>query len=315
MTGSERRVAPIRIALVGIGKIVRDQHLPALAADPGYALVAAASRNAVLEGLPTFKTVEALLAEGPALDAVALCMPPQPRFAAAEAAIAAGKHVFLEKPPGATLSEVEILARQAEAAGVSLFASWHSRSAGAVEAARARLAGAEIRALRIDWKEDVRRWHPGQEWIWQPGGLGVFDPGINALSILTWILPRPLFVAAGRLLFPANRQAPIAAELTLSDGRGLSAGCVFDWRQTGPQTWSIAVETESGSLLLADGGSRLDLDGEAGAPQPDAEYAGLYARFADLVRSGRSEVDLAPLRLVADAFLLGERVETEPFDW
>ncbi len=43
------------------------------------------------------------------LDAVALCQPPQARCAAALAAIAAGRHVFLEKPPGATLAEVGLL--------------------------------------------------------------------------------------------------------------------------------------------------------------------------------------------------------------
>jgi len=307
-------MAPIRIALVGIGKIVRDQHLPVLAASPDFEVVAAASRNAVLEGVPTFKTVDALLAEGPTVDALALCMPPQARFPAALTALAAGKHVFLEKPPGATLAEVEVLQTAAEAAGVSLFASWHSRFAGAVAEARRYLAAAPIRSIRIDWKEDVRRWHPGQAWIWQPGGLGVFDPGINALSILTEIVPRPLYVTAARLEVPANRQAPIAARLALADDAALAVEADFDWRQTGPQTWDIAVDTEAGRLLLADGGSRLDLDGTPGEAHADAEYAGLYARFAALVRAGRSEVDLRPLRLVADAFLLGERIATDPFE-
>jgi D-galactose 1-dehydrogenase len=54
----------------------------------------------------------------------------------------------------------------------------------------------------VEWKEDVRQWHPGQQWIWQPGGLGVFDPGINALSIVTWMLPRPIFLTASELVFP-----------------------------------------------------------------------------------------------------------------
>ena len=101
------------------------------------------------------------------LDAVSLCMPPQYRYDAARTALEAGKHVFLEKPPGATVSEVEDLRRLAAAKGVSLFASWHSRYAPAVEAARAFLASTEIRSAAINWKEDVRRWHPGQAWIWQ----------------------------------------------------------------------------------------------------------------------------------------------------
>ncbi|MDO9306657.1 MAG: gfo/Idh/MocA family oxidoreductase, partial [Mesorhizobium sp.] len=40
--------APIRLGIVGVGKIVRDQHLPAIARNKDYALVAAASRNATV---------------------------------------------------------------------------------------------------------------------------------------------------------------------------------------------------------------------------------------------------------------------------
>jgi hypothetical protein len=77
-------------------------------------------------------------------------------------------------------------------AGRTLFATWHSRFAPAVEPARQWLTPRRIRSVHINWKEDVRVWHPGQGWIFEPGGLGVFDPGINALSILTRILPLSL---------------------------------------------------------------------------------------------------------------------------
>ncbi|MBM3929020.1 MAG: gfo/Idh/MocA family oxidoreductase, partial [Sphingomonadales bacterium] len=40
----------------------------------------------------------------------------------------------------------------------------------------------------------------------------------------------------------------------------------------------------------------------------------LYARFARLIAEGRSDVDVAPLRLVADAFLAGRRTATEAFE-
>ncbi len=307
-------MAPLRIAVIGVGKIVRDQHLPVLAESRDFTLAAAASRNATVEGVANFKTIDQLLSEGPALDAVALCMPPQVRFRAALKALEAGKHVLLEKPPGASLGEVEILREAAENAGVTLFASWHSRHAAAVEEAADLLRARKVTAVRITWKEDVRRWHPGQAWIWEPGGLGVFDPGINALSILTQILPQPLALTAARLLFPANRQAPIAADLTLQDAEGLEIEAAFDWRQTGPQTWDILVETEAGPVKLSDGGARLSLDGVLGEAGANREYAGLYRHFADLIAKGRSDADARPLRLVADAFLLGARQETEAFE-
>ena len=307
-------VASINLAIVGVGKIVRDQHLPAVAADGDFRLVAAASRNGRVEGIDNFDSIGTMLAAVPSIDAVSLCMPPQYRYAAAVQAIDAGKHVFLEKPPGATLSEVEDLAARAAAQGVSLFASWHSRYAPAVEAARAFLAGTRIQRMRVTWKEDVRQWHPNQDWIWQPGGLGVFDPGINALSIVTRILPRPVFATAATLEFPANRQAPIAASIRFSDAGGLDLAAEFDWRQTGRQSWDIEASTDAGTMLLAEGGATLSVDGRVVHSEPEQEYPMLYRRFAGLVRSGASDVDLAPLRHVADAFMLGQRQVVDPFD-
>lgn len=303
---------PIRIGLVGVGKIARDQHLPVIGASPDFVLAAVASRQGTFDGVPNYRTLPEMLAGGHAIDAVALCQPPQARFEAALAAIEARLHVFLEKPPGASLAEIGLLVAAAQARGVSLFASWHSRYAPGVEPARRWLAGRRIRAVSIAWMEDVRHWHPGQDWIWDAGGMGVFDPGINALSIATHILP-PFFLTGATLSVPENRQAPIAADLRFTDAAGTPIRAVFDWRQTGPQIWDIRVETEDGALVLSRGGAVLSIDGRYQALPPEAEYRGLYDRFAALVRSGASEVDLNPLTHVADAFLRGERRTVEAF--
>ena len=303
----------IRIGLVGLGKIANDQHIPSLLANPDFEIIASASHHGTSPRGNTYPTIEAMLAAEPQLDAVSLCQPPQARFPAALAAIEAGKHVMLEKPPGATVSEVEILAARARSKGVTLFATWHSRHAAAVGSARAWLSDKRIARVAINWKEDVRRWHPGQAWIWEPGGLGVFDPGINALSIATHILP-PFFLTGGTLSFPANRAAPIAADLAFATAEGAPVTAAFDWRQTGPQTWEILVETDGGTLRLIDGGARLELDG---TPQPlgeEGEYPSLYRHFAALVQGGRSDVDLAPLAHVADAFLRARSARVEAFD-
>lgn len=304
----------ITVGLVGVGKIARDQHIPSLARTPGIELVAACSRNAAVEGVQNFATLTEMLAALPELDAVALCTPPHVRHALAAEALAAGKHVLLEKPPGATLSEIEPLIAAADEKGLTLFATWHSRFAPGVAPARAFLRDAAISAVSVEWKEDVRHWHPGQEWIWEPGGLGVFDPGINALSIVTAILPKAIFLTAATLEFPSNRATPIGADLAFTDGGGLSVTAVFDWRQTGPQTWDIHVDTDKGRLTLSSGGAKLAIAGAAVGIGPEAEYDGIYARFAELITAGQSDVDVAPLRHVADAFLLGRRETVDAFD-
>jgi D-galactose 1-dehydrogenase len=307
-------VTALRLAIVGFGKIARDQHVPAISATSGVTLAAIASRNASLPDVPHFATLEELLRDGPPVDAVALCTPPQVRRGQAAMALAAGKHVMLEKPPGASVGELDPLIASASGAGRTLFATWHSRFAPAVEPARSWLAARRISSVHINWREDVRVWHPGQAWIWEPGGLGVFDPGINALSILTRILPHPLFVTAAELYFPANRDAPIAANLALSDAAGLPITAEFDFRQTGPQSWDIVVETDQGRMTMSGGGARLAVDSKVLADAPEAEYRGLYQRFVELTATGASDVDLTPLRLVADAFMLGKRRIVEAFE-
>ncbi|MBZ9759537.1 Gfo/Idh/MocA family oxidoreductase [Mesorhizobium sp. CA8] len=303
---------PIKLGIVGVGKIVRDQHLPAVAKDDAYHLVAAASRHGKVDGIANYPSIEAMLAAEPSLDAVSLCMPPQFRYDAARTALEAKKHVFLEKPPGATVSEVEHLKALADKNGVTLFASWHSRYAPAVEAARSFLASARLTSAAINWKEDVRRWHPNQEWIWEPGGFGVFDPGINALSIATHILP-PMFITSAVLDFPENRAAPVAAHVAFRTSNSLPVMMDLDWLQTGPQSWDIVAETDKGRMVLSGGGAKLAVDGKTIHDEPEAEYPMLYKRFAEIVRAGISDVDLAPLQHVADAFMLGKRNVVEAF--
>lgn len=302
----------IPIALVGIGKIARDQHVPAIAADPDFELVAPVSRHGRVDGVPGFPDIESFLADGP-VAAVSLCVPPLARTDMALKALAAGRDVMLEKPTAATLGEVEAMCDAARAVGATLFATWHSREAPGVAEAQSWLVGRRVRSASIVWKEDVRRWHPGQAWIWEPAGFGVFDPGINALSILTRILPGAFRVEGATLVFPENRQTPIAARVRLSGETGFPVDIDLDWLQQGPQTWDIVVETDAGRLVLSEGGARLSIAGTERMPEPEREYPRLYRRFAELVAARQSDVDASPLRIVADAFLMGRRETTEPF--
>lgn len=306
-------MSAISIAIVGFGKIARDQHVPALDANGAFELIAVASPHSRLDRLPHYGDIQALLQALPQLSAVSLCTTPQVRYQAARYALEQGRHVLLEKPPGATVSEVLELVRVARQRGVALFAAWHSRFARAVEPARAWLRGRRIRSLAVNWKEDVRVWHPGQRWIWEAGGLGVFDPAINALSILTRIIPGGLILKDAELSFPANCQTPIAALLQLACADGAPASVALDFLQTGAPSWDIDVDTEGGRLSLRKGGSLMRVDERPVELPPSEEYPQLYAHFAQLVRERSVDVDLAPLQLVADAFLCGRRVQVAPF--
>lgn len=303
----------IRIGIIGLGKISVDQHLPALRRlDDLFVVAGGVSPTTDVAGVEVFDTLDALL-ESDEVDAVAINTPPQVRYALACKALAAGKDVLLEKPPGASVGEVQALARLAEINGRVVYSAWHSQHAPAVQPAKAWLKSRTVREATMVWCEDVRRWHPGQTWIWQAGGLGVFDPGINGLSILTRILPADLVLHRGRFEMPGNCQTPIAAKLEGAVGTVGRFEAHLDFLQTGAQTWSITVATDDGELELAEGGATLVLAGEAQDLAPSDEYLSIYRQFFDRVRTRTSEIDLAPLQLAADAALISTRVEAPPF--
>ena len=72
---------------------------------------------------------------------------------------------------------------------------------------------------------------------------------------------------------------------------------------------------DGGTLTLSHGGTRLTVDGVAKVSEADSEYRRIYRRFHQLLVAGQSDVDAAPLRLIADAFMMGTRHEVAAFNW
>jgi len=306
-------VKPIRIAIIGYGKIAEDQHVPSIRGNPRFELVATSSRSG--QGVAqSFTDWRELIRSVEGLEAVAITTPPSPRFEIARECIAAGLHCLLEKPPTAGLSQIADLDCLAQAQGVSLFTTWHAQHHATVDAAAKALAGKRIKSMDIHWHEDVHKWHPGQRWIWEPGGFGVFDPGVNALSIATKIFPGGLFVDSAELQIPDNAQTPIAADIRFSSPEAdgpLRAS--LDWRRSKDEEWTIAIEAADGtSVRLENGGGRLIVNGEASSDDGIGEYPDIYRTFVDLIDERRSLVDVAPFRLVADCLLVGQSRKVEP---
>jgi D-galactose 1-dehydrogenase len=304
---------PIKIAIIGFGKIAADQHVHSIAETGRLDLVATSSRSGKGVGR-TFTDWRELIRRVEGLEAVAITTPPEPRFEIARECMLAGLHCLLEKPPTTGLAEIAALDCLAQAQQVTLMTTWHAQHHATVDAAAKALAGKRIRSMEILWHEDVHKWHPGQTWIWEPGGFGVFDPGINALSIATRIFPGGLFVKSAQLQVPANAQTPIAVDIIFSSPEAdgpLRAS--LDWRRTQGEEWTIAVETSDGTTVrLEEGGAELALNG---ALQPDdgpGEYPDIYRKFVDLIDARSSLVDVAPLRLVADCLLIGRTTRTDP---
>jgi D-galactose 1-dehydrogenase len=308
-----------KIAVIGIGKISQDQHLPVILKSKDFQLAACVSQRGVGHGdVPVYRTPAELYRDLPEVGLVSICTPPGVRHAYVREAIDAGKDVLLEKPPTPTISEFDDLVAYGEKKGRVLFQTWHSRYNDAVDEASKILKKEGVASVRIDWRESVRKWHPGQDWVWEPGGFGVCDPGINAMSIFTKIMPFPVFVKSARLGFPANKQTPVDVEIEFKSAQKhqpkMSAG--FNWLEESGEIWTIAIETEAGSKLkLEKGGTVLRIGDEIKVQEPSQEYEKIYARFARLLKKQESEMDGSPLRLIADAFLLGARDNVAEFHW
>jgi len=301
-------MSPCRIAVIGLGEIGLKRHLPVIAAHPAFEIVASAKRHPVATSLGgrQYRDYREMLAAEPAIEAVAICTPPDVRCRIALDAIAAGKHVLLEKSPFATLGAFRRVRLEAERAGVTLLGGWHSQFNLAVERAREILADQQVARLEMIWNEDVTVYHPDQNWIWEAGGFGVFDAGVNGLSILTRILPEPLVVRAATLRIPHRSQTPIAVEIDFAGLREedhLHVG--MDWR-TPTAERSIEIVTRSGRhLRMPNSGRHLEVDGTVLVDEENLEYPRIYDRFAELIASGESQLDEWPLVVVADAYLIG----------
>jgi predicted dehydrogenase len=307
-------VKPIKIAIIGFGKIAEDQHVPSITANPRFELVATSSRSGHGVG-EKFEDWRELIRNVEGLEAVAITTPPSPRYEVARECLLAGLHCLLEKPPTAGLAEIADLDCLAQAQGASVFTTWHAQHNPAVDEAARLLAGKRIKSMAVRWHENVRKWHPGQAWIFEAGGFGVFDPGINAFSVITKIFPGAVFVRKAELEIPENAQTPIAATIELgSPAADGPLNVSFDFRWSDDEEWTIETETDDGTKLrLERGGKVLFVNGAEQQHEGPGEYPDIYRVFVDLIDERRSLVDVAPFRLVADCLLNGSHRIVEPF--
>jgi predicted dehydrogenase len=121
---------PVRVGLIGFGYAGRTFHQPLIAATSGLRLAAAASsQGEALRALdPDIRVYEnpgSLIAD-PDLDLVVVASPNDTHAPLALAALAAGKHVVVDKPFALDLDEARVVCAAAERAG-RILAVFHNR--------------------------------------------------------------------------------------------------------------------------------------------------------------------------------------------
>ena len=106
---------PIQVGLIGLGEVAQLMHLPLLADDPRFAIAAVADASPGLTARDRRRYGARPLADAPARSPIPTSTPSsssRPTTCTRRSsprAIAAGKHVFVEKPVGLTAAELEPL--------------------------------------------------------------------------------------------------------------------------------------------------------------------------------------------------------------
>ena len=191
----------VRLGIVGCGRVTELRHLPALGGVPGAEVVALsdvdAARLAVVAdrfGVARRYGDYAELIEAGGVDAVAVCVPPRFHAEVAQAALAAGKHVFVEKPLALTDEECELLAERAASAPalkamVGFNMRWHRLVREAREAiGRGRLG--RVKLVRTVFTSGVRASADFPDWRRRraTGGGALFELGVHHFDLLRFLL-------------------------------------------------------------------------------------------------------------------------------
>ena len=338
-------VAPLGVGVVGCGLIGKRRAREA-AASPRSRLIAASdvrlesARETVAEyggrALPDWRAVVA----EPGVDVVIVATPNGFLAEIAIAALAAGKHVLLEKPMGRNFAEARAIADAAVAAGRLVKVGFNHRYHPGIAAAHERFAAGAIGPLinlRVRYGHGGR---PGYEKEWRgnfalAGGGELTDQGVHALDLVHWFagLPTHLFALTQTAVWPI---APLEdngfALLRFEDARIASVHTTWtQWKNL----FSLEVFGERGALVVEGlGGSygvetltQHDRAMQGGAPTtqverfegPDASWTFEWADFTRALREGTPyhggpRDGLAVMAMLRDLYASAQSLEAVQFN-
>jgi myo-inositol 2-dehydrogenase/D-chiro-inositol 1-dehydrogenase len=183
----------IAVGIVGTGRIAR-VHAAAYRSVRGASLVscmdvddATARAFATDFGLGTVESFEAMIAD-PGIDAVIIATPNSLHAQQTVAALAAGKHVFCQKPIALDLADARLVAEAAASSDRVLQFGFMLRFTPPLPALRSRVAAGELGAL-IGSQSAVFGWEPNNEWFYDPrqGGGVILDTLVHFVDLVLWI--------------------------------------------------------------------------------------------------------------------------------
>lgn len=248
------------------------------------------------------------------VDAVVVGTPNMLHHPQAMAALAAGKHVLLEKPMAITVIEGEEIAAAASTAGLTLLVGHMWRYRNEVIAMRDRIAAGSVgRPVRTRGYGIHSGWGPGG-WFTDParaGGGALIDMGIHAIDTVRFLLgdPQPARVTASLGTAHGAHAVDDDGVVLIDWSNGVRSVVECGWWQ--PRLDGVEADTE---VYGTGGYDRIWPNFTASTPPPAGYehcslpmYQAQMADFAHCCATGKTpiasaEVGLTALRIVATAY-------------
>lgn len=320
---------PLNVGVIGAGNI-SGAYLRTLETLPALNVAAVGDRDpqraaAAVEKVPGARaaTPEDILGDSE-IDVVLNLTPPAAHAQVALAAIAAGKHVYGEKPLAADRSAAAAVCEAAAAARLRLGCAPDTVLGTGIQTARTHieqgLIGTPTSAMAVFTCFGHERWHPDPEFYYQPGGGPLLDMGPYYLSALVHMLgpitsvtgaasrPRPDRTIASGPRAGTNFSSSIDTHITavLEHEGGALTTLVMSFDVLASRASNIEVHGTGGSLLVPDpnhfdGDVMLSTPEESGwrALPPAAGYIG-SARGYGLAEMARAIDQDLPHRCSAE---------------
>jgi predicted dehydrogenase len=194
---------PLNVALVGYGYVGKTFHAPLIAATPGFALhtVVSSDPAKVAADFPAARVVAELseaLAD-PAIDLVVIATPNALHAPQAIAALAAGKHVVVDKPFALDAAQARTVADAAKSAG-KLLTVFHNRRWDSDFQTVQRLIAEGMLGEVVQYESHFDRFRPQVRDRWReragPGSGAWMDLGPHLLDQALVLFGEPLAIAA-----------------------------------------------------------------------------------------------------------------------
>ncbi len=308
--------SPYALGLIGfgnIGKIHHDALTKSGQTDFQLKAIADLSTQSVDDSVEFYDDYRELL-KNPNIQAVSINTPPNTHHQLVMDALRVGKHVLVEKPPALTVAQCEEMTVCANQQERVLFMSFHARSNLCVEAAKRELVDKNIEGIDMQYSEYAPNYHDTSGWIFNPeiaGGGVLIDSGINALSVVTYVLPDwvSLSVKDAKFKKAEGFKVETQAHVGFSFGSKGFGTLSMDWMNKGPEVRQVTFTADGDTYAVDIVKNIFSKNGEVRMKSLNSslnsEYRGVYKDFARHLAERKSLISIKELAFIQEAYRQG----------